>query len=190
MQNKHKHDPHTRHFQESNWKKRERDQITLRYPEGTAETRTQADVTNQTPAGKDRCPEIAAASASGVPSPPCCDITCLPPHNHDESLWGLPPTAHTAKQWAAMANITTPRSLSPFIFPLPSFWCHDALIFSHSFPYLCLSFSAVLGFCTLFTLSLLYLLLHFLIHLCCPSLSTESWRFNTLTLEVTCAYTG
>ncbi|KAI9522740.1 hypothetical protein NQZ68_033838 [Dissostichus eleginoides] len=57
---------------------------------------TQADVTNYVLAGEDRCPEIVCAST--VPSPACCDITCLPPHNHDESLRGSPPTAHTANQ--------------------------------------------------------------------------------------------
>lgn len=118
---------------------------------------TQPDVTNYILAGKNRCPEIAAASASSVPSPVCRDITCLPPHNHDESLWGLPPTAHTAEQWVAMANITTPAwplslhlpssrhflkflslSLPPLSFSLASRFCpwllHPLHIVSHAAP--------------------------------------------------------
>lgn len=125
---------------------------------GHSRDTTQADVTNQTPAGKDRCPEIAAASASSVPSPACCDITCLPPHNHDESLWGSPPTASRSHRQTMSGNGKHHHAAS---LPLSSFFfCHDALIssfFSLSLP---LSFSPtsrlspVLGFCTLSTLSL------------------------------------
>lgn len=126
---------------------------------GHSRDTTQADVTNYILAGKDRCSEIAAASTSGVPSPACCDITCLPPHNHDESLWGLLPTKdcshrHNSEwQWQP-----SPRhAVSLFIFLLFQLCCShffiSFLIFVSLFLYHIWLFSSALASLPILSLS-------------------------------------
>lgn len=134
------HYPYTRHCQESNRKreKRQKQRTTERHPEDTAETQHRL-MWPASLAGKDRCPEIAAASASGVPGPAYCDITCLPPHNHDESLWaGRRPLTSPNNEWQWQTPAHHAFSLPLFIFPLFLSWSPH---FFHYFPYLRLSLS-------------------------------------------------
>lgn len=45
-----------------------------------------SNIKKKTNKGKDRCLEVIVAPTMGVPSLAWRDITCLPPHNHDELL--------------------------------------------------------------------------------------------------------
>ena len=149
------------------WKKVER------LPEGRAETQcklmsptrswlAETDAQNQQQPQPQVCPPLPAVT--------------LPAYHHiimmnRSGACCRPPTAHPAKQWVAMANITTPRSLSRPLY-LPSSFCHRVLLLLPSL----IRFSL---FCNFQCISVLYAFFQLQVGTSTRERKKDSWRFNT-----------